>query len=98
MTRFLTWLALGAWGGVAFAGTFWLSFPSKAVADRLSYEVSARSGGAWQLQVGSVAPWWYGLSATQVVVSSLDPGDDVPTPLFFGNAAGVRVSPWSLLK
>jgi type II secretion system protein N len=100
MNRFLTWLALGAWGAVAFYGAFWLSFPSKAVSDRLSYEVSTRSGGAWELSVGSVAPWWYGLSAKQVVVSSVDKlsKDAAPTPIFFADAAGVRVSPWSLLK
>lgn len=100
MNRFLTWLALGAWGAVSFAGAFWLSFPSKAVADRMAYEVATRSGGAWELSVGSVAPWWYGLSASQVVVSSVDKvsKDAVPTPVFFADAAGVRVSPWSLLK
>ena len=100
MNRFLTWLALGAWGAVAFSGAFWLSFPSKAVSDRLSYEVATRSGGAFELSVGSVAPWWYGLSAKQVVVSTVDKlsKDAVPTPIFFADAAGVRVSPWSLLK
>lgn len=100
MNRFLTWLALGAWGAVAFAGSFWASFPSQAVADRLSYEVATRSGGAWELQVGSVAPWWYGLSAKQVVLSSVDriQKDAMPTPVFFADTAGVRVSPWSLLK
>lgn len=100
MTRFLTWIALGAWGSVAFAGAFWASFPSKAVTDRLAYEVSSRSDGAWELQVGSVAPWWYGLSASQVVVSSVDriSNDATPKPVFFADTAGIRVSPWSLLR
>lgn len=100
MTRFLNGLALSAWGAVAFAGTLWASFPSKAVADRLSFEVSERSGGAWDLRVDSVAPWWWGVSAQHVVISTVDKlvKDGVPTPLLLADSVGIRVSPWSLLR
>lgn len=99
MNRYVRWVALAGWGAVVFTGALWLTFPSDAVAKRVSWEVEEQSGGEWRLQVASVSPWWFGASARNVIVSTRESRRSSDyTPFFAAERMGVRISPWSLLR
>jgi len=89
------------WFGVVFLFTFWLTFPSETMAERLKYEVYEGSDGAYQLQLGSVSPWWVGLSGSDVQLYSIETprGGEPETKLAFAaDRARLRVSLFSLLR
>jgi type II secretion system protein N len=66
MRRALTVLAFAVWTVVVGYGTFRLTFPSDVIAERIRYEVPLRLGRAWSAEVGSVSPWWLGVSLADV--------------------------------
>ncbi len=90
------------WFGLVFSLTFWLTFPSDTLAERLKYEVYDGSGGDYQLQLDSLSPWWVGVSGEMVqLYSNTTPrggGDPVSELVFAAEAARLRVSPLSLLR
>lgn len=94
-----------AWCVLVFYGVLYLTFPSDAVVARVQAE--AEKGG-WlgrdsTLEIGSAAPWWVGLSFSDVKVFEAerpDPRAETPPMKMLramANNARVRVSPWSLL-
>jgi len=89
------------WFGLVFLLTFWMTFPSDSLGERLKYEVYAGSDGDYQLQLQDVSPWWVGLSGEMVQLYSVSTprgGGDPETELIFAaEAARVRVSLFSLL-
>ncbi|MEZ4236778.1 MAG: type II secretion system protein GspN [Myxococcota bacterium] len=67
MKRNALWVAgTLAWVFAVFVGTFWLTFPSRSIADRLEYELPRLLGADYVADIGSVSPWWIGLSARDV--------------------------------
>lgn len=58
--------AFVVWTVLVCSGTFRATFPSDVVADRIRYEVPIRLGRTWSAEVGSVAPWWLGVSIDDV--------------------------------
>lgn len=54
------------WTVVVCAGTFRATFPSDVVAERIRYEVPLRLGRGWTADVGTVVPWWAGVSVSDV--------------------------------
>lgn len=107
---------LGAlvWSAVVFAATFWLTFPSETLINRLRYEVPRRMGEEYSAEIGSLRPWWVGLSADDVKLYRSPPqvstpvGDESeePPPAEAGGPelvallknVSLRVSPWSLVR
>jgi type II secretion system protein N len=82
------------WFGLVFVVTFWMTFPSDTLAERLKYEVQEGSAGAYQLQVASVRPWWVGLSGTDVELYNLESRrgeDSAPKLLLAADKVRVRV-------
>ncbi|HMV66955.1 MAG TPA: type II secretion system protein GspN, partial [Myxococcota bacterium] len=96
MTRALMILAGAAYFSLVFTITLYLTFPSDPVAKFLAHSVEAWSGGAYQTEIGSTRPWWVGLGADKVIVSTVSGG--VASPFLFVDALGVRISPWGLLR
>lgn len=88
------------WLFVVFLVTLRLSFPSKAVADRLAWEVQKGSGGQYELQMRDLTPWRVGASANAIRVLRHDPRtpDAQPTLAFAAEKARVRVGLWSLIR
>ncbi len=95
MMRLLLWAGAALWAAVVWFGVFYVTFPSTAVAGRIASEVGDASRGRWTLSLGGTAPWWTGLSATQVIARQ---GEEADGTAFFLDEAGVRVGPWSLLR
>ncbi|MEQ1501480.1 MAG: type II secretion system protein GspN [Myxococcota bacterium] len=102
-----------AWTIFVFALTFRLTFPSTVIADRLRYEVPGVMGREYSAEIGSVVPWWIGLSVDDVKLyktgrpapasAAGSDGEDAPVvdgPQLVGllSNARLRVSPWSLLR
>lgn len=91
-----------AWFLLVFLITWWLTFPSTAVEQRLEVEVSKATGGSYQLALSDVSPWWTGVSASNVILSEVKTarGSEAPeaTPLFAFEAAWVRAGLVSLLR
>jgi type II secretion system protein N len=85
------------WSAFVFVSVFYLAFPSEAVGNRISYEVRERTGGEYELELGSVYPWWVGVSASKVVASKVEPSGEL-MPFFLADAVGVRVGLFSLLS
>jgi len=90
------------WFGVIFFVALWATFPSDAVTQRVAVEVFEASGGEYLIEIGSVAPWWVGLSAKDVKVFTRDPRartpeDGEPELAFYAERARVRGGLGSLL-
>jgi type II secretion system protein N len=66
MRNVLFAVAVAGWGLIVFAGTFYVTFPSQAVADRIRYEVPRMMGDEYTVELGNVSPWWMGLSVSDV--------------------------------
>ncbi|MFT5457623.1 MAG: type II secretion system protein N [Myxococcota bacterium] len=63
------WLmaGLGAlWFGLVFLISFYLTFPTDAIKERIRFEVHDGSGGEYNLEMESVTPWWVGLALHDV--------------------------------
>lgn len=100
------------WGLAVFLGTFYLTFPSEAISLRLRYIIAERFDG-YTAEIGSVSPWWLGLSIDDVkLYREVSPSRSRPMEDEEGEEAPqegaqlaaifesvkVRVSPWSLLR
>jgi type II secretion system protein N len=59
------------WTFAVFVGTFWLTFPSETLAERIEYEVPRVLGDRYVAEVGSVSPWWAGVSVSDVKLYEL---------------------------
>ncbi|HHO50484.1 MAG TPA: type II secretion system protein GspN [Deltaproteobacteria bacterium] len=55
------------WCAVVFLATFWLTFPSDALIERIRYEVPGRMPG-YSIDLASVSPWWIGGSAQDIKI------------------------------
>jgi type II secretion system protein N len=89
------------WAFVVFQITLWLTFPSHAAAAFLVHQIATRGGG-YTAELGSVSPWWTGVSMRDVKVygpaNSTEPGEvPVPTLVALADRVRARVSPLSLL-
>jgi type II secretion system protein N len=99
MNRALTYAAGSAWFSVVFTVVFYYTFPSEAVAQRLEYEVDKATGGTTSIEISDVAPWWFGLSGRNFILSRAEAGmGGEPAPAFFADAISMRVSMFSLLR
>ena len=100
------------WALAVFLGTFYLTFPSEAISLRLRYIIAERFDG-YTADIGSVSPWWLGLSIDDVkLYREVSPSRSRPMEDEEGEEAPqegaqlaaifesvkVRVSPWSLLR
>jgi type II secretion system protein N len=66
VSRF-TQIALGIlWFGLAFLISFYVTFPTDAVKERIRYEIHAATDGEYTLELDSVGPWWVGLALHDV--------------------------------
>ncbi|NCG19648.1 MAG: type II secretion system protein GspN [Rhodobacterales bacterium] len=89
----LTWFAL------VFAITFWITFPSVPLGDRVRVVVFENTNGDYDVQMDNLRPWWFGASANNIRVSSVNKGrgdDAMTTPLVVVDGASVRFSPFGL--
>jgi type II secretion system protein N len=96
MNRALLILAGTAWFATVFSTTLYFTFPSEPVANFVAHSVDTWSGGQYKVEMSSTRPWWVGLAADNVIVSSVAGGAD--TPFLFADALGVRIHPWALLR
>lgn len=105
MNPFL-WRVGGAiWAFLVFIVTFYLAFPSDVMANRLAHEISERTRGEYQFSADGVSPWWVGVSASNVMLSSRAPapgfGQEAgPShlPFFLADEVSVRVGLFSLFS
>ncbi|MEZ4322771.1 MAG: type II secretion system protein GspN [Myxococcota bacterium] len=81
MKRLIVVLAGLLWAAVLFVFTLWFTFPGDAVAERVEYQVSTASRGNYALDLGSVGPWWLGLSTDSVKVYTREKRTDPPNKL-----------------
>jgi type II secretion system protein N len=72
MRKVLFAVAVAGWGFLVFAGTFYATFPSQAIGDRIRYEVPRMMGDEYTVELGSVSPWWMGLSVSDVKLYRAD--------------------------
>ena len=86
-----------AWAFVLFLCTGWLSFPGDAVAKRVVYEVNNQSRGAYQLELGDLQPWWFGLKTDDLKVFGKAGADGTNPLLALATDARASASPFSLL-
>jgi type II secretion system protein N len=94
-------VAAVVWAFVVFQITLWLTFPSHRTAAFLVHQIATRGGG-YTAELGSVSPWWTGVSMRDVKVygpaTSSEPGEPaVPTLVALADRVRARVSPLSLL-
>lgn len=91
-------------GTVWFLAVFWLvlglTFPSDSVSRRIAYEVDQATNGGYELTMSDIEPWWFGLSARNMIVSRRDTrqAEAEAEPFFFADAVAVRVGVFSLLR
>ncbi|MEN0062654.1 MAG: type II secretion system protein GspN [Myxococcota bacterium] len=90
------------WSILVFAVTFYLTFPSDALVARIKEEAPNVLGPDYEVDLASAAPWWVGLSMTDVAVSQRarnwrrDPEAE-SSLVAFAPKARVRTSLFSLL-
>jgi type II secretion system protein N len=95
MMKRIGFVAAGAaWFVLAFWVVYRLTFPSQAIADRLSWEVQERSDFA--LSLDSSHPWWLGIGGTGATLASVDARGNA-TPLLSADAVRARVGLLGLL-
>jgi type II secretion system protein N len=101
--RALMWIVGGFfWGIAVFFVTFFLTFPSKTVSERLRYEIPNLLGRDYSGEIGSVRPWWIGLSANDIKLYKA-PGrgeseEEGPQLVALLGNLRMRVSPWSMMR
>lgn len=101
MIRKIGWAVLAfGWVTLVFLFTLWLTFPSDAVVQRLMYEANARSGGRRSVQIGSAAPYWFGLKLRDVRLFDQDPrnADAPPTLVAASDVVAASVNPFGLAR
>ncbi len=101
MKRLLIGVAGLVWFVLVFAITFWMTFPSAPLGDRVRLLVHQNTNGEYDVQMDSLRPWWFGASANNIRISSVKRVRGAPpvaTPMFAVNGASVRVSPFGLKK
>lgn len=96
MNRIMTILLSSAWYMVVFSGVLWLTFPSEAVAQFVHRVVGNSGGGQYSIRLGSTSPRWFGLAASDVLLSSTDA--ESPRILLDASSASVRLHPLALLR
>ena len=60
------------WCALVFLVTFWLTFPSDTLVERVRWEVPERLGKEYSIDLASVSPWWVGLSAQDVMAGGME--------------------------
>ncbi len=100
MRAFLGLVATFFWCVAVFFVTLWLTFPSDAISDRIRYEVPLRLGGDYSAEVGSVGPWWLGVSVGDFKLHRAQQVEGVEQATLVAMLDGVRaaVSPFSLVR
>ncbi len=103
MKKLLMALFALCWCAVVFVVTFWATFPSDALVDRVRWEVPQRLGKEYAIDLASVSPWWVGVSAQDAKLYHTPQGwrggDQGETSLVgLARDLRIRVSPLSLLR
>lgn len=86
------------WFVFVYSVTWWMTFPSDAVAGRVAALVKENSGGAMVLSVSSVSPWWTGVKATDVVLGQVDKEEGTTATVFSADTVRVKVGVFGLLS
>jgi type II secretion system protein N len=88
------------WFGLVYLFTWWLTFPSTAIASRLAAEVSTWSAGKFILEMDDVGPWWLGLAASDLKMYQYDARkpDEPSTLMLAAEDARVRVGLFGLFR
>lgn len=68
MKTFLYVIGAFFWVILVFVVSFYVTFPSRVIADRIRYEVPNVLGPDYSADVGSVKPWWFGLSSNDIKI------------------------------
>jgi type II secretion system protein N len=89
----------GLWFVVVFSVSWWLTFPSQAVAEFVRYQVQKGSNDTRILMLDGVSPSGFGVRADGLELYRRDKGANAGTSLLF-TADQVRLHawPWSLLR
>jgi len=97
MLKWILGIAAGlVWCVLAFVVTWYVTFPSQAVIDRLAYEVQEGSDGEYALTAGSASPWWAGVSLSDVVLMSVDETGK-GTPILLADSVSARTAVGSVI-
>lgn len=92
--RILIYAGILLWCGLVFVLTFWVSFPSTAIVERLAYSVQDASDGDYALKATSARPWWTGLTLYDVELLAID--GDKATHLLDARSVSARTSLFSI--
>ena len=85
------------WFVFVYSVTWWVTFPSDALAGRAAALVKENTGGTMALSVSSISPWWTGVKATDVALSQVDEDEGTSTTMFAADAVRVKVGLLGLL-
>ncbi|MEM6926090.1 MAG: type II secretion system protein GspN, partial [Myxococcota bacterium] len=91
------------WSILVFFLTFYLTFPSDALVTRIEKEAPQLLGRDYEVDLASAAPWWVGVSMTDVAVSQRPRGRrgaeaEESSLVAFASKAWVRTSVFSLIR
>lgn len=84
------------WFFGVFVLSFWLTFPSTAMADFAKWKVQDGLGGKWILAVDAISPSAFGIRADNVGLFQKDRRGQTET--FSADTIYVRTGPWSVMN
>ena len=101
MSRFTMALGGMVWFGLVFSVTFWWTFPSQEIGDRVRVEVFTATDGELDLMMQNLRPYWTGVAADDVIlmqnVEARGGMEAESAPLFVFDRARIRVGLFSVL-
>ena len=99
MTKIMWVPASFVWFILVFWVTFRVTFPSEHVSQWLVAQADQATEGAYELEMGSVSPWWVGLSAENVSLWGEEPEDPeaLDMPVLQADSVYARVGLFSVL-